>query len=364
VENWLDPEAVPKGQAQIRSQKNESQVPLQAVLIVYGRSLCRLEDISDDGKWLRDVEFKASGKVIKRSAGESARGAMRQWVALRQQLGWARLQSLRVWTQAAAWADEVISVWISDLVSEYLHQSINVVDCFSGQWTENCLWTSWLNQQFQIPNGPDTTPILQLADTCCIAVGKTAGEKCKDQLALQLREKAKREGAHYKAQFGQYEIFSVAEALCSEPQKRQSSRDVILAQCMKSQLLVIRPDSSGRLRPVEDEPWAAQLPRYPVKSGLQPSWVAQRSSHLQSSDSHGLFCPVPDWNQLNEGAFDQSCFSNEPVGEELVLECLPDSVLADLTVEDRELLKSPQERWASLNLPRQLKSQVLLTSAC
>ena len=83
---------------------------------------------------------------------------MRSWVTLRQQLGWARFQSVRVWTQAAAWADEVISVWISDLVSEYLYQSINVVDCFSGQWTENCLWTSWLNQQFQIPNGPDTTP--------------------------------------------------------------------------------------------------------------------------------------------------------------------------------------------------------------
>ena len=89
-----------------------------------------------------------------------------------------------MWSQPAAWADEIISCWISDLVSEYTIQSINVVDCFSGQWTENTMWTSWLNQQFQIPIGPDCTPICQLADTCCIAVGKVAGEQCKEQLVL------------------------------------------------------------------------------------------------------------------------------------------------------------------------------------
>ena len=170
------------------------------------------------------------------------------------------------------------------------------------------MWTSWLNQQFQVPNGPDTTPILQLADTCCIAVGKIAGEKCKEQLALQLREQAKRENTSYKAQFGAYEIFTVAEALCSEPQKRQSTRDVILAQCMKSQLLVLRPDAQGHLHKVEDEAWAVKFPRFPVQSGLQHNWVCQRFSHLLPDPEGGFIAPVPEWDELNEGALDQSCF--------------------------------------------------------
>ena len=56
-------------------------------------------------------------------------------------------------------------------------------------------------------------------------------------------------------------------------------------------------------------------------------------------------------------------FFSEAPEEQLVLECLPEIALADLTVEDRELLKSPEERWASLVLPKQLKSQVLHASA-
>ena len=220
VDKWFDPAEKPVGHACIHSQKDSAVPPLHAVLIVHGKSHCRLEDISPGGKWLRDVEFKIGGKVIKRVKGQSAGQCMRNWVKLREELGHERFQSVRVWTQPAAWADEIISCWVSDLVSEYLHQSINVVDCFTGQWTETCLWNSWLNQQFQVPMGPDTTPVLQLADTCCIAVGKAAGEQCKEQLALQLIEKAKRENTTYKAQFGTYELFSVAEAVAKEPENR------------------------------------------------------------------------------------------------------------------------------------------------
>ena len=81
----------------------------------------------------------------------------------------------RVWCQPAAWSGEVISCWISDLVHEYQKQCVTVLDCFSGQWTETSLFTSWLNSQMQLPIGPDCTPLLQVTDTCQSAQGKAAG---------------------------------------------------------------------------------------------------------------------------------------------------------------------------------------------
>ena len=76
---------------------------------------------------------------------------------------------------------------------------------------------------------------------------------------------ARREGANYKAKFGQYEIFSVAEAIAKEASARQTpTRDVIFSQCMTSQLLVVRPDANGSLQPVEVQEWSAPFPRYPA----------------------------------------------------------------------------------------------------
>ena len=97
--------------------------------------------------------------------------------------------------------------------------------------------------------------------------------------------------------------------------------------------------------------WLAPFPRYPVQAGLQSNWVARRFEHLLPEASGGLFAPVPDWDQLNEAAHVQSCLPERAVGEDLVLQCLPESGFAELTAEDRELLKSPEERWAGWALP-------------
>ena len=134
---------------------------------------------------------------------------------------------------------------------------------------------------------------------------------------MQLQEQARRESTNYKAKFGQYEIFTVAEAIAKEAQSMQSpERDIILLQCMKSQLLVVRPDSDGQLHAVEDEEWSAQFPRFPQQSGLQGSWVARRFEHLLPSPAGGYFAPVPDWDELNEAAHDQSCLPEASIGKE------------------------------------------------
>ena len=99
-------------------------------------------------------------------------GHVREWARLRDSYGAEgkkKFESLRVWGQPSAWADSVMQCWLSDLLAEYVPQCITLCGCFQSQWTPLVLHASWFNQMFQIPVGPEVTPILQLADVGTIS---------------------------------------------------------------------------------------------------------------------------------------------------------------------------------------------------
>ena len=146
----------------------------------------RFEDIGPDGNWRRSHSFDFAGQLIQHVAGESAKGMMREWVKLRSELGEELFQELRVWSQPAAWADGVIQCWRVEVT-----QSINVCDCFAGQWTPR---------------------VLQVAGVAVIGPAKSAGERRKAELNQLLELKAEREGVPLRGQFGKCEIFEVARS--------------------------------------------------------------------------------------------------------------------------------------------------------
>jgi hypothetical protein len=107
VEHWFSQSATPRGFACIRSW-NSALPDLQGILIIHGSVQCRLEDLDDSGRYNRDYQFHSKGKLYDRKKGQSARGLLRDWVKLRSQLGHEQFLKLRVWSQPAAWADEVV----------------------------------------------------------------------------------------------------------------------------------------------------------------------------------------------------------------------------------------------------------------
>ena len=266
-----------------------------------------------------------------------------------------------MWAQPAAWADEIIQCWLSDLLAQYVYQSINCVDCFSGQWTENVLHTSWLNSQMQIPIGPECTPLLQLTDTLISFSAKRTGEKVKAELEMQLREVARREGTTYKAKFGISGLWTVTKAMANDGSERQKAEDLVLAQAIKSQLLVWRPGKLG-LEPIESQSWSKVYPRWPYQSGLSSSWVEHRSRHLEDQPQPPV-PPVPDWDKLNIQLLDEQCMPALPDIGDMVLEDISGAVISSLSAHHQDMLRSPQERWAMLELPSILKSQKATESA-
>ena len=279
---------------------------------------------------------------------------MREWVKLRESYGVEgkkKFESLRVWGQPSAWADSVMQCWLSDLLAEYVPQCITVCDCFQGQWTPVVLHTSWFNQQFQIPVGPDVTPLLQLADVAVIAPAKSAAESKKEDLQLLLHEVAKREQVEYSARFGKYEIFEVASHMASYQTEIQQKRDVVLAMAVQTQSLALRPDESGQLVKVAETSLGKQFPSTPLPSGLQESWVGRRWVGLTSNG------PVrPDWESLTS-YLEPTAVPAEPEENALVLHVASRALHEELSHEEATLLQGPVKLWESMVLPPQLASQ-------
>ena len=168
-----------------------------------------MEDISSNNKWTRADKLQLGDTVVSREVGESTNGLMREWVKLRSSYGVEgrrQFETLRIWGQPAAWADSIVHCWVSDLLHSLVPQSINVLDCFTGQWSPVVLETCWNNQQFQIPVGPDTTPLLQIADVAVISQAKAAGERRKSELLILLAESAIREECQFSGKMGKYEV--------------------------------------------------------------------------------------------------------------------------------------------------------------
>jgi hypothetical protein len=107
VEQWFSPSAVPRGFAGIRSW-NSSLPDLQGIIIIHGSVQCRLEDLDDSGRFNKDYRFHAKDKQFDRWKGQKAGGLLKHWVQLRSELGHEQFLKLRVWSQPAACADEVV----------------------------------------------------------------------------------------------------------------------------------------------------------------------------------------------------------------------------------------------------------------
>ena len=67
--------------------------------------------------------------------------------------------------------------------------------------------------------------------------------------------------------------------------------------------------------------------------------------------------PVPQWDEMHQGLQEDSLYPDEQTQEPLELTVYEQDIVEQLSEVDREMLKSPQERWAALQLPAQLKSQ-------
>ena len=158
-------------------------------LLIFPGVRARLENISDDGKWLEDEVFEVCGEPVVRKAGQSAGNIMITFRKLRKEHPEA-FEGIRVWQQPAAVMDSILQKWSVDALQKLYPFAVWTRDCLGAALTDRAMEACFAANHICSWVPPGMTPCMQLTDTDEAAPFKAACREAKEEMRQLLRAKA------------------------------------------------------------------------------------------------------------------------------------------------------------------------------
>ena len=211
-----------------------------------------MSNISEEGTWLRDERFKASGKWVLRKAGDKVGNIMSSWREMRwsgdpETLRW--LEEVEVMQQPAGYCDGIIVAWIQEM--RYLEgytRLITVRDLFAGALSETASRSSYLCSSLRAWIGGKMTAVMQLTDTAVAFSLKRYVEAVKAEVRREKRGEADWESVWVEA--GRSEL-----------------------KCISKDLLRILAESWGRLKHRDE----VEEPDRMLRAARHAGWLSYRA---------------------------------------------------------------------------------------
>eukprot|EP00438_Fugacium_kawagutii_P003902 Skav220695 [mRNA] locus=scaffold472:424271:425227:- [translate_table: standard] len=249
---------------------------MPSILVVYGTH-ARLENISSSDRWVQREEFQYQGVRTVREADQRApANLLRSWRALRQKRPELFTGEVLVWSQPAAVVDATIYKWQQQLEATEWRQAVDLVDSFTGGWTEEGNELAFYTQRLRCCVGAGTAGHVQPTDTSLAAPAKAALGRFHIELRSLLQAKAAKEQTACTFKVGPAEILEAALVMHRQMVKMNEDSRVVLRACRAGGWFHWRPDSQGKLQKVDQQAWAAEFAEGTPK--LSPYMLADRSS--------------------------------------------------------------------------------------
>jgi hypothetical protein len=248
----------------------------ETVVIVAGVH-CRLNNISEDGKWIKTEKFIVGGKEKVHFAGKSVGNVMQAWRALRQERP-ELLEGISVTQQPAAVVDSVITTWsIMEMAAKYpcmlWQRDLSGGGGFSSQAKQA------MKIAGQVPTwiAGKMTPVLQITDTDFAFLMKSYAEEVKRDVRVQLEAVAAQANKEVSLRCGALEIMQIIAGSLKKLKEKTMQKNVVLAAARRNGILAYRPDmKTGKLVDCSGQPWCEDLPQRGDSHRLQRGWVEDR----------------------------------------------------------------------------------------
>ena len=271
----------------------------------------RLENLTEDGRFVTSETFLVAGQTVTHTAGESAKGLMAGWVQLRNSQP-ELLAGLLVWQTPTSSIDSILWGWQQREEASKREQQIRLVDCLKKCWTETAQAVNWATQTVQCAIGPGCTPLTQVTDTGFSVPGKASARQLHQKLKATMLTKARQEGASMSYRYGPRELAMTAQAIHNKFVEMNKCSQTVLAESRACGWLHYRPKTkTGKLELSSSQAWAKVLTEGSSRMGPEfrvnrDSWVVdgQPEPRKETDDvaPRKEVLAVSHWEELDETA--------------------------------------------------------------
>ena len=272
----------------------EDEVPVGAVLptvmIVHG-SHARLDNIDDEGKWIETEQFYLGETLVTHTAGESARGCLASYVALRKEKP-ELFKDVIVYSAPAANETTITEVWQTQDLQKRVGQTIHQRDMYSAGLAGDSRKAHQLCQSLSTWIAGKMTPALQLTDTDASKKVQDACREAKMKIMLEQKKAAEALGVEPVYRCDAEQIMELANYSHKALVRQQLENEFVVAGAYRNGMLAYRPSfREGKLVRSSEQEWAKNLQLGSHR--LKESWLKDRFSWL---DEDGV--PVKaDWSE-------------------------------------------------------------------
>ena len=261
-------------------------------LVIVAGVHCRLNNISEDGKWITTEKFIVGGKEKIHFAGKSVGNVMVAWRKLRTERPYL-FEGISLMQQPAAVVDSVITTWtIMEMALKYpcmlWQRDLSGGGGFSLQAKQA------MKIAGQVPSwiAGKMTAVLQITDTDQAYLMKCYAEEVKREVRLELEAVAAQAHKEVSLKCGAFEIMQIIAGALKKLKDTTIQKNVVLAAARRNGILAYRPDmKEKKLVDCSDQPWCRDLPRCGASHRLQKGWVEDR---MKWRDAEGK--PLePNW---------------------------------------------------------------------
>ena len=261
----------------------------KGLLVVPGQ-WARLDNISNNGTWLKTETFQVGETVITRTKGTSAGRVLLPYRRLRESHP-ELMSKIELMQQPAANVDSVILTWSIEAQAQQYPASLWQRDCFSSVFSDTAIESMALANQLSCLVAEKCTSKLQITDTDFSKQFKSYVRNKLIELRAQWQTERKEEHSVWKV--GPLQLVT-AVVHAQEKMSEKNLRDNwVLRAAVRNGILVYRPDpASGQLVELLSQPWAESMGLEIGTKRYNPEWLRDR---LKWKDDSGV-PKEADWN--------------------------------------------------------------------
>ena len=277
LHNYYKPDEKPRGSV------------WKGLVLVQGAH-ARLDNISEDGKWIETETYKYKGKTVTHKAGAPVGNTLKAMREARKKAHPNLFKRVEVMSQPAAMVDGIIMKWCIESQANAMKQSVWQRDAFAAAFTLEAEKAMYAAHQIPTTIAPKLTAALQLTDT---DFARRFKAKCKHKMDERRRRgqaELNKKGCRETWKASALDIITAIVEAQDEMEEANDEEEWVVKGSFRNAMLMYRPNiQTGKLEATVGQEWCKGMEVGTTRMQMK-EWLEDRMKWVTNGKPE-----PPDW---------------------------------------------------------------------